>query len=148
MVITRQSQCSYNAFLYLFNGECSREMCQCFLFFLRAAVHCNIHSGKFDELIFIPLKWDYVILLSGFSLCTFSLTSCVCCFIIFFTCNIFDRPCCVLLLLSPVCSQSSCVSIEGARGGSDGVRESSRGQKRFTAGLHSIYQDFNRSATP
>lgn len=34
-----------------------------FFFFLRAAVQCNIHSGKCDELIFSLLKGNFVIVL-------------------------------------------------------------------------------------
>lgn len=52
---------------YTFLMENVAEKCVC-VFLKRAAVHCNIHSGKLDELIFITLKWNYSILLLGFSL--------------------------------------------------------------------------------
>lgn len=101
---------------YTFLMEKVADKCLCYkcVFLKSAADYCHVHSGKFDELIF--MKWNYAILLSGSSL--FNPMHSLPVFVVSSSSSLgifLIVPACVLLPLPPVCSHSSCVSIEGAQ---------------------------------
>lgn len=108
MLIIRQSECDYNAVFIPFRRE-----------------ECWKEQHKYDMMICPGIKWNYIILLfTVHSLHkdehisrTFYVSSRLCCFIVFLPCDIFSSPLLCPSTIFPICSHSSCVSIEGVRGG-------------------------------
>lgn len=108
MVIIRQSECDYNAVFIPFRRE-----------------ECWKEQHKYDKMICRGIKWNYVILLFTLHslhkdehiLRTFYVPSRLCRFIVFLPCDIFSSPLLCPSTIFPICSHSSCVSIEGVRGG-------------------------------